>query len=77
MDKAINGWTVLLILILVAMGYGFAVWQTKTMIPQAAAQIAGNEKLVGEVNKSYQELIKQVNTAFTDMTKRVEALEKK
>ena len=77
MDRAINGWTVLLVVILVAMGYGFGVWQTKTMIPQAVAQIAANDKVVADVNRAYSELIKQVNTAFENMDKRVKALEKK
>ena len=77
MNSNVNGWTVLLVVILVAMGYGFGVWQTNTMIPQAAAQIAGNEKVVAEVTKSYQDLITQVNTAFEQTNKRVDALEKK
>ena len=67
----------MLVAILVAMGYAFGVWQTKTMIPQAAAQIAANQKLVGKVNKAYSELIKQVNTAFDGMDKRVKKIEGK
>lgn len=77
MDRAINGWTVLLVVILVAMGYGFGVWQTKTMIPQAVAQIAANDKVVADVNRAYQNLIKDVNTAFEQRDKRIKVLEKK
>ncbi len=77
MDKAVNGWTMLLVLALVAMGYAFGFWQTKIMLPQAAAQIAANDKVVSNVNVGYQNLIKQVNDAFKSMDGRVKALEAK
>jgi len=77
MDKAINSWAVLLIVILVAMGYGFGVYQVKTFMPVAAAQVAANKAVVADVTAANQNLIKQVNDAFIGMDKRVSALEKK
>lgn len=77
MDKAINGWTVLLVVILVAMGYAFGIYHTRTFLPAAAAQIAANKKVVTDVDKAYGNLITQVNTAFAKMDERVTSLEKK
>jgi Rieske Fe-S protein len=77
MDKPVNGWTVLLVVILMAMGYAFGVYNVKTLMPAASAQIAANDKVVGDVNKAYQQMVKQVNDAFTAMDKRVKDLEGK
>ena len=77
MEKALNGWTVLLILVMLAMGFAFATWQTKTMIPQAAAQIASNAQVVEWVTAATQDLVTQVNAGFVELTKRVDALEEK
>jgi len=58
LERQLNGWMVLLIVLVFALGYGFAALNTRLLIPAATAQIASNQGLVAQLNqalKQYEE----------------------
>lgn len=80
MNAQINGWTVLLLLVALAMGYGFALINVQVMIPAAVAEISGQRNIVQQINTAFQQqrvdLLKEFDTRFTKVETRVDVLEK-
>ncbi len=62
--KEWNVWTFATIIGIFALGYAFAILNTKMMTPAAVAQIGSNQEVVKQVNISYQNLIKELNAVL-------------
>ena len=72
----IDGWTVILIAVILALSYGFAAWQTKVNVPIIAAEVSGNKVLLGQLNEAFQNQNKALQDKFTKIETRLDTLER-
>ena len=76
MNAQVNGWTAVIVLIALVLGYGFTLVGLQVMIPAVAAQVAGNKALAGEVNQALQQMQQAESTRYTQLETRLSMLEK-
>ena len=77
MDTKTNGWTVLLVLGAIALGYCFSLLNSKFMIPATVAQIGGNQALVKELKTVLDTNNKATATWQTQISTRLTTLEQR
>lgn len=77
MDKQVNGWTMLTVILVFLLGYGFATLQTKVMIPAVSAQLGANQDLIKQVNEAFKNQKAELDGRFTKIEARLDAFEKK
>ena len=73
-----NGWLVLgLLAVMLTLSYAFAYVQMHNAIPLMATQVAGNQELVGQLNKAFEQQGKALESRFAKIEARLETLEKR
>ena len=70
-----NKWTALVVAVVLAFGYGFALMNMKLFAPALAAQLAGNQTLLQAINRDFQNYDKALGTRFQQDEARIANLE--